>query len=72
MLQDIDRKGIFLMPMGHAFAKHLIEDLEKVALQLGPTASEFLNGLVQGYEAAVEGGEGVLFESDGPPPGMEM
>lgn len=62
-MEEITRKGIFLMPMGHDFAKKLIEDLEKVALQLGPTASEFYEGLVKGYESAAQGNEGLLYES---------
>lgn len=61
--EKLDTKGIFLMPMSHEFARLLIEDLDQVALNLGPTAREFYNGLVHGYESAMQGNEGLLYES---------
>lgn len=57
------KEGIFLLPMSHQMAQELVDDLTKVALQLGPAATDFYNGLTQGLEAVKEGKTGLLYES---------
>lgn len=59
----LKEEGVFLCPMTHQMAQELVDDLSKVALQLGPTASDFYNGLVTGLEAVKEGKTGLLYES---------
>lgn len=61
---EVEVKGIFLMPMSHHFAQHLVDELAPLALQLGPHAAEFYQGLVIGLEEAATGKQGMLYSSN--------
>lgn len=63
-------RGIFLLPMTHGFARGLVAELEKVALQLGPMGRDFYEGLSEGLRRAEAGEQGLLYDSAEPTPSV--
>jgi len=52
-------KGVFMLAIRHDEAERLANDLEKVALQLGPDAQEFYGALREGLQNVADGKRGL-------------